>query len=259
VPFLVMAFGITWALAGVLMLFGTRLEPVFGPVSGTHPLFVLAAWGPAIAAIVLVGRHHGGEGLRRYFRRLTLWRMPAIWWITLLLIHALLSYAGAAINGTISEPFPFSPWYGVLPAMLIALFIGPIEEFGWRGLALPLFQRRLTPFWAGLVLGAIWAVWHLPVFFMSGSPQYTWSFGVFFLGVVAMSVVMTAMFNASRGSILIAVLFHWQANQPAWPDGRPWSSLLFIVMAAIVVWLDRRVMFSRDVGATQVLAGGGIT
>jgi membrane protease YdiL (CAAX protease family) len=179
--------------------------------------------------------------------------MPAIWWITLLLIHAALSCAGAALNGTISEPFPFAPWYAVLPPTIIALFIGPIEELGWRGLALPLFQRLLSPVWAGLVLGAIWAVWHLPVFFMSGSPQHTWSFWVFFLGVVALSVVMTAMFNASRGSILIAVLFHWQANQPAWPDGRPWSSLFFIGVAAIVVWLDRRVMFGRDGAATEVL------
>jgi membrane protease YdiL (CAAX protease family) len=252
-PFFALAFAITWALAGALMLLGPALEPMLGPPSGTHPLFILAAWGPAMAAIALVWKHEGTAGLRDFLRRLTLWRMPIVWWLLLLFLHAGLSYAGAALNGTLAQPFPFSPWYAVVPATVLALFIGPMEEIGWRGLALPLLQRRFTPFGASVVLGLVWAAWHLPVFFMSGSPQYGWSMGGFFLGVIAMSIVMTAMFNASGGSMLTAVLFHWQANQPAWPDGQPWSSLLFIGVAALVLVLDRRAMFRRDGAATDML------
>jgi membrane protease YdiL (CAAX protease family) len=55
--------------------------------------------------------------------------------------------------------------------MAVALFIGPIEEFGWRGVALPLLQRKFAPFWAGLILGGIWGAWHIPAFLMSGTPQ----------------------------------------------------------------------------------------
>jgi membrane protease YdiL (CAAX protease family) len=48
------------------------------------------------------------------------------------------------------------PWYLVFPALAQALFLDPIEEFGWRGVALPLMQRKYSPFWAGLILGIVW-------------------------------------------------------------------------------------------------------
>jgi len=60
------------------------------------------------------------------------------------------------VKGTINDPFPFSPWYLTLPALIQSLLLGPVgEEFGWRGLALPLLQRRFAPFWASLILGII--------------------------------------------------------------------------------------------------------
>lgn len=152
-----------------------------------------------------------------------------------------------------SDPFPFSPWSQVLPALALALFLGPIEEFGWRGLALPLLQRRFAPFWAGLILGVIWAVWHIPSFLMSGMPQSTWSIGPYFLGIVAISVILTPFFNAARGSLLVAVLYHFQMMNPIFPDAQPWDNLLWIGVAVIVVWLNRRTMFQRGAGVTGVL------
>lgn len=255
VPFFALAFLITWGLAAAIIFFTAEVEAVFGTITGTNPVFVLAVYGPAIAALILVWRHLGGAGVASYLRRLTLWRMPAGWWLFLLLAHPVLSYVGASIKGD-PQPFPFAPWYGVLPAAAAALLIGPVEELGWRGFAQPLLQRRMAPFWGGLLLGVIWALWHIPAFLMSGSPQHSWSFAVFFLGVVAMAVVMTPMFNASRGSILVVALFHFQANNPAWPDGRPWDSIGFLLVAIVVVWLNRRTLFSREGAVTDVLMPG---
>jgi len=79
-------------------------------------------------------------------------------------------FIGALLNGSLNTTFAFSPWYLVFPALGQALFLGPLEEFGWRGFALPVLQRKLSPFWAGLILGVIWAVWHLPSLFISGMP-----------------------------------------------------------------------------------------
>jgi hypothetical protein len=133
------------------------------------------------------------------------------------------------------------------------LFIGPIEEFGWRGVALPLLQRKLSPFWAGLILGCIWGAWHIPAFLLSGTPQSAWSFGPYFIGVVAISVLLTPMFNAARGSLLISALFHFQMMNPAFPDAQPWDTLMFTIAAVIIVWLNRRKMFQRGSGVTDVL------
>ena len=253
VQFLALTFGLTWGLAALLILFTDQVVAIFGEISYTNPLFILAVYSPGFAGLFLVWRHYGLKGLGSFFRRLTLWRAPILWWLFLFLGVPLLFYAGAAVKGSISDPFPFSPWYQVLPALALALFIGPIEEFGWRGLALPLLQRRFAPFWAGLILGGIWGAWHIPAFLFSGTPQSAWSFGPYFVGIVAIAVMLTPMYNAARGSLLVAVLYHFQMNNPAWPDAQPWDTLVFVIAAVIIILLNRRKMFQRGDGITDVL------
>ena len=251
--FLAITFGLTWGLAILLILFTDQIVAIFGEVSPTNPLFILAVYAPGIAGVFLVWWHYGFKGLGGFFQRLTLWRASWLWWLFLVLGIPAIVYAGSAITGTINDPFPFSHWSQALPAVALALFLGPIEEFGWRGLALPLLQRRFAPFWAGLILGVIWALWHIPSFLMSGTPQSAWAFGPYFAGVVAISIILTPLFNASRGSLLIAVLFHFQVMNPLFPDAQPWDILFYIVTAVVVVWLNRRQMFQRGSGITDVL------
>jgi uncharacterized protein len=114
-------------------------------------------------------------------------------------------------------------------------------------------QRKFNPFWAGLLLGMIWAAWHIPAFFISGTPQSAWSAGRYFPAIVAVSVIFTPLFNASRGSLLIAALYHLQMMNPIFPDARPWDSVLFILVAVVIVWQNRREMFQKDFGVTEVL------
>jgi membrane protease YdiL (CAAX protease family) len=251
--FFLATFAFSWVLGALMVVFVDQVEAVFGPISYTNPVFVLVVWGPGLVGLALVARRYGVEGLRGLLARLTLWRMSRTWWLVLLVGMPAVFYLGAAVKGTLDEGFPFSPWYGVLPALLPALLIGPVEELGWRGVALPLLQRRLAPLWAALVLGVIAAVWHTPAFHMSGTKQSAWSFGPFFLGVVAISVILTAMFNAARGSLLVAVLFHAQMNGPAWPDAQPWDMYGFVLVAVLVVLLNRRTMLARGSGSTDVL------
>lgn len=255
IPYLLITFGLTWGLALLLMLFYDPIVAIFGEVSPGNPLFILAVYSPAIAGVGLVLWHYGLRGLASFLRRLTLWRMPAGWWLFLILGLPAVFFLGAALNGVRFE-FPFSPWYDALPALALALFIGPIEEFGWRGVALPLLQRKFAPFWAGLILGIIWAIWHIPSFLIGGTPQSAWSIVPFFAGLIALSVILTPLFNAARGSLLVAALFHFQLNNPIWPDAQPWDSVLFVAAAAIIVWLNRRTLFDRRAGVTTVLLPG---
>lgn len=252
-PFLAITFLLTWGLGAMLMLFYDQIVAIFGEISTANPLYILAVYSPGFAGVFLVLYHYGLKGLGSFFQRLTLWRAPKMWWLFLILGIPVIFYAGAAIKGTISNPFPFSPWYQALPALVLAFLLGPIEEFGWRGVALPLLQRKFAPFWAGLILGLIWAAWHIPAFLMGGTPQSNWDFLPFFAGVVALSVVLTPLFNTSRGSLLIAVIYHFQMMNPIWPDAQPWDSLLIIIAAAIIVWLNRSTMFHRGSAVTEVL------
>jgi membrane protease YdiL (CAAX protease family) len=253
IPFLVLSFGLTWGIAAILILFYDQVVAIFGEISVSNPLYILAVYAPGIAGVFLVWRHYGLAGLGSFLKRMTLWRAPVKWWLFLILGIPAVVYTGAAIKGTISDPFPFSPWYQVLPALAFFLFLGPIEEFGWRGVALPILQRRFAPFWAGLIIGIISATWHIPAFLLSGSPLSDWSFAPFFGGVIAICVILTPFFNASKGSLLIAYLYHFQMMNPIFPDAQPYDNLLWIAVAVIVVFLNRDKMFNREDGVTNII------
>lgn len=248
------AFGLSWGVGALGALFQERIEAVTGPIGMTNPLFMLVVYSPAIAGIGLVWRHYGRPGLRRYFRRLFMWRMPLAWWIYLIVGMPAVFYLGALIKGESFDAFPFSPWHSVLPALGLTLILGPMEEFGWRGVALPLLQRSMAPIWAGLLLSTLWATWHLPAFLLEGTPQSEWSFAAFFVGLVAIELTLTPMFDAARGSLLIPILYHFQLNGPVWPDAQPVDSFLFIAVAIAVVAVNRRKLFSRGEAPTDLFA-----
>jgi hypothetical protein len=130
-----------WGVIAVLILFPQQMEAVFGPMGYTNPLFILAVYSPAISGIFLVWRHYGLKGPGGFFRRVAWVRMPPAWWILLVIGIPAIFYAGAAIKGTSTDPFPFVPWYELFPALAVGMVIGPVEELGWRGVALPLLQR----------------------------------------------------------------------------------------------------------------------
>ncbi|MGI1663390.1 CPBP family glutamic-type intramembrane protease [Palleronia sp. KMU-117] len=251
VPFLGLSFGIAWGVFALFALFPRPITALLGAPSGHHPLFILAVYAPAIAALFLVWRRAGGSGLRRFLSRILLWRMPAVWWAVLILGIPVVFAIGAAMKGTLWPPtVSFDGAGALLGAIAFMLVLGPVEELGWRGLMLPVLQRRMAPVWAGLAVGAVWGLWHMPAFLLSGTPQAAWGFLPFVVGTTAISVILTAMFNAARGSLLIAGLFHFQMNNPLWPDAQPYDTWVFVAAALATVWICRRSMLGRDPART---------
>lgn len=253
-PFLMIVFGLAWGLFAVFIFAADWVVGQFGELSGHHPLFILAVYAPAISALLLVGMASGFSGLGRFLSRLLLWRASPWWYLFLVFGFPAISFAGALIKGSaLSAPIFTEPVSALLPAIGFMMILGPMEEIGWRGFALPILQRHLAPFWAGLVLGVIWAVWHLPAFMLSGTPQAAWGFLPFFMGSVACSVMLTALFNDARGSILLAMMFHFQMNNPLWPDAQPYDMYVYVLAAVLIVWLNRRSLFSRGKAVTEII------
>ncbi|WP_240645702.1 type II CAAX prenyl endopeptidase Rce1 family protein [Georgenia sp. SYP-B2076] len=166
-------FGLSWGAGMFYVFFQEQVDAVLWPMAYTNPVFIFMVYSPCMVGVFMVTRHYGLRGLGPFFRRFVLWRMSQAWWVLLVVGMPAVFYAGAAVNGILTDPFPFTPWYTVLPALLPMLLIGPIEELGWRGLALPLplplLQRRLAPLWASLLLGLAVAFWHTPSFLLSGT------------------------------------------------------------------------------------------
>ncbi|OOY31046.1 CPBP family intramembrane glutamic endopeptidase [Thioclava sp. F36-6] len=254
--FLALTFAITWGVIGSYIFWPEAMAARFGQISGSHPLFFLATWAPAIAGFTVVVASAGLGGLRGFLSRLLIWRCPAPWWGFILLVIPLVFMAGSLIKGgPLLAPIPPEGVGTMVSVMFMMLLLGPIEELGWRGVAQPLLQRHVVPFWAGVLIGAIWGVWHLPAFYLAGVVFAQWSFLPFFIGNITLAVLVTPIFNAARGSLLLPMLFHWQLINPFWPDAQPWDTWILVGVAAIVVWWKRDMMFTREGAVTEVIPG----
>jgi hypothetical protein len=252
--FLLITFILSWGVFALFFLVPDFVTRIFGEISGNNPLFFLAVWAPAIAAFIIVSVKFGFAGLRRYLSKFLRWRVSLMWYLFLFIGVPLVFYGGAAINGKLfTEPFPAKTFSALLPAMGIMLIQGPIEEFGWRGFALPLLQRKLAPVWSALIIGVIWGFWHLPAFLASGTQQSSWAFLPFFLGTIAISIIISALYNASKGSILLAALMHYQLINPIFPDAQPYDTYILAFIAILIVVVQYKKMFYRSGGVTEIV------
>ena len=222
VCFFVMAYAFTWIVISpwTLGTTGAGLLPVEVPAVATGLLLAAGIFaGPTLAAIVMTAATEGRAGVRRLLGRLVQWRVGVRWYlfallgVPLIMLVGFLAYVMTPPDlGALGGP-AYALLY-VLGFVLTMLLGGPLlEEIGWRGFALPRLQRRYGPLVAALVLGVLWALWHLPQFLV---PTWAASSGgggvsgiaLFVVVAVAFSVVLSWVFNNTRASLLIVVLVH---------------------------------------------------
>lgn len=197
ISFFVLAYVLTWWVYPLLW---------FSPLIGFFGLF-----GPALAAIIVVTVAEGGSGLRDLLGRVLRWRVGVGWYALALGLPALLALGAAGLHLVLGAPT--APQLGrlsILEPILFVLIIG--EELGWRGYALPRMIVGRSTLTASVILGALWGAWHLPTFFVAGTPQYGLPFSAFVLLTVAYSVLFTWVYLHTRGSVLIATLLHGAIN-----------------------------------------------
>jgi uncharacterized protein len=252
--FFLLTFALTWGLGAAFLVFPDQITAVFGASSVTNPLYVIATWSPGLVGMLLVIITTGLSGLRRFFGRLFDTSVPWAWWAFVLLALPALKMTGALLNGTpITGLLNLNPFGEILSMSVFMLFLGPVEEFGWRGVALPLMQRQMAPVWAGVIVGFVWAFWHLPAFFVGGTPQSAWALLPFLVGVTAIGVVMAVVYNKTGGNLLFPILTHWQLNIAFWPEAQPWENYLSAALALVLLWVHRDVMFDSSKGLTEVV------
>lgn len=255
IGFYVLTFAITWGLVGGYILAPDWAAATFGEISAAHPFFFLATWAPAISAFAVVLYFGGVSGLRAFLSRLFMWRGSPGWALFILIgIPAVFMIGSLMKGGPLLAPLPPG---AVVAFSLMMLFLGPIEEFGWRGVAQPILQRHMAPLWAGAIIGTIWGIWHLPAFYLSGTVFAGWNFFPFLVGNITLAILVTPLFNASRGSLLWPMLFHWQLILPLWPDAQPYDTWILVAVAAVVVWWNRGTMLHRGDAVTEVIPGAG--
>ncbi len=186
---------------------GNKMGPVWAVA-----LYLMGGFVPSGVAVALVGFKDGRSGLSALWRRMTHFR---IGWRVYLAAVSVVAFGTACqivLNNLLGRTFDLSLFLIQLPSFLPLLVLGPLsEELGWRGYAQDRLQRRWSPQLAGVVVGIVWAFWHLPLFFMPGASQRElhMPFAGFLVGIVSMSIVFAWLHSHSGGSIWIAIFFHW--------------------------------------------------
>lgn len=212
--FVVLAYAVSWSAWGALIVLGSA--PDASLVGGG--LWVLGGFGPTISALVVRWRAGGRDGARELLRTLTRWRREARWYLAAIgfpVAVAVLTLAGGLATGAVAaaDVDVTSLWL-VLPLFVTNVIIGGGlgEELGWRGYALPRLQRRYSALASSLLLGGIWAAWHLPLFAVPGTVQTDWPVAWFLAMGFGLSVVFTWLYNGTRGSVLLVVFLHAAFN-----------------------------------------------
>jgi len=213
--FFLLAFATSWGigLAGLIL---PHFFPRMGAFSHTSPFFWFAGYSISITGIAMTAYYDGLPGLRRLLARLLPWRAGPQWYVIIVGGYVVISYAAfyvARSFGVAPASMPGPRGWLVGMAMTLVFDVGPVgEEFGWRGFALPRILETRSPLSASLILGAIHAVWHVPLFFIATTSQSHLSFPLFFTGVISIAIIDTWLYLRTDANLLLAILVHLMSN-----------------------------------------------
>lgn len=224
--FFLIAFGWSW-FWWALFIFGILELPAgigtskvdLGSAGPLMLLIALTPFGPTIAGFVMTAMTEGKPGVKALWRRFWNRSLSIKWLLVILLFFPALRLAANLVSRTLDgQAYPFltwpnQPWMFIPPFLANTLInAGMSEEFGWRGYVLPRFEARWNALTSGIGLGAIWAAWHIPLWFVPGDVHSQRNFWEWALSLILVSILMTWIFNNTNGSVLAAILFHGMGN-----------------------------------------------
>jgi uncharacterized protein len=251
--FFALTFAISW-LIWLLMVTGSiSIETTTGLI-----INVVATAGPSIAALILALALGGGE-LQRLLGGFSLSRVSVRWvLIALLLPLGMIAAAIAVSVGAFGAPGPVitAAVLGTLAVEFVRVVFlgGPLEEeLGWRGFALPRLQVRRSAFSASVLLGFIWGLWHIPMYFVQGTGQYetaaasgpVFAIVAFVIWTIGLSILFTWLFNQTGGSLIVVILFHASVNLGAFVPAAVGSTGAASFLYAIATWIVALLVAGR--------------
>lgn len=209
VAFFVLAVGISWTLwvpfaAGIIG--SPQLATLF---------FFAGAFGPLLSAGIVTWLT--GESLYEWASQVLKWRVQPRWYIAALSLPLLFSTVPLTVAfAALGNPLNLSVLIQRVPLVLMGIVFvfflgGGQEELGWRGFALPQLQRSYSALGASLIIGVVWAIWHIPLYFTAWSNS-TIPFPAYLIALVALSIIFTWLYNNTGGSILLTMLMHASFN-----------------------------------------------
>lgn len=214
--FFALTYTLSWVCFGSAFVLLRGSPPTVAVRLPALALGLLGTFAPSIVALGLTARSAGTAGVQVLLARIFHWRVGVRWYVFAVGYLATIKIGVALVHRVAVGAWPrfgVETWYVLAVATLFSTPVQAGEEIGWRGYALPrlVASMRLGP--ASLLLGLVWALWHLPLFFVPGIDNYGQSFVIFLLQVTAISVPMAWLYANTDGSLLLVMLMHGASNQ----------------------------------------------
>lgn len=207
----------------------------------------LGIFAPALVALLVTWWTEGRQGTGALLRRIVDVPLTARWVVFALVYFAVIKGAMALLHRLLAGDWPAmgpDPVILALAAIMISTPVQAGEEIGWRGFALPRLASRLGLPAASLLLGVLWAAWHLPLFFIAGTDSVGQSFPVYLLAVTALSAAMAWLYWRSGQRLLLVMLMHAAVNNTAAIVPSPGvASHPFTFDAPLSAWLTAALLW----------------
>ena len=190
--------------------------PRQGPSDGDRGMLLLGTIAPAVVGLALTGYQKRKAGLTGIISRLVQADVGIQWYLFATLYMPTIKAAVALSYRLTTARWPVFGHESPLVIVIATLLSTPVqagEEIGWRGYALPALADRFGLGLASILVGLVWGIWHLPLFFLPGADKYGQSFPVYVSGVIAFSIAIAWLYGHTQGSLLLAMLMHSAFNQ----------------------------------------------
>jgi membrane protease YdiL (CAAX protease family) len=237
VGFLLLTFGVTWAawLAVESAAPGSVVFAVGGPV------FLLGVFAPGLVALALTAFAEGSAGVVDLLARIGRWQVSGRLYLFAISYMAATKLIAALTHRIVVGEWPmFGETDPILMAgaILVSTWSQAGEEVGWRGYALPRLATHLGLGGASLLLGVIWALWHLPLFIMPSTGSTGQSFPIYLLHVTALSVAISWLYWKTQGSLLLVMIMHAAVNNTSGivPAALPNATDAMSFQGTVVAW-----------------------
>jgi uncharacterized protein len=263
--YVILAYAISW----LIQL--PELIAMQGNYHFTERYFVLlnlSSYGPSLAAIIVTAITQGWHRVKVLLKRPLQWRVSWLVYLVTFFVFPLIFFLGYQAFGIRAAEgenlLVFLTLVVAVPinalVSSIILGIGPLgEELGWRGFMLPHLLEHHGDFSSSVILGLVWAIWHLPVFLFTefrGEIPFALAISLYPFGTIAIAYVMTKLHHWGRGSVLIAILYHGVVNYVAdskefWQSEHLsplWLQIITIglmILTALVFWFLSKTVFSK--------------
>lgn len=214
--FFLLTYAVTWTCFFGSVAMSRSTVPAVAALGGLGgPLFLLGVFAPSLVALALTAWTDGREGARALLGRILRWQVGARWYVFALVYMAAVKLAAAFVHRAVTGTWPRfgeTPLLIMAAAIVISTWVQAGEEIGWRGYALPRLAERIGLAPASLLLGVLWATWHLPLFFLPGADTSGQSFPLYLSQVTALSVAMAWLYWKTGGSLLLVMILHAAIN-----------------------------------------------